>query len=112
MKRTLFSFVCLLTILMMQFVFVGEAEAKKWTVTQRIEKLSAEIAEGRKANELTVKQMDTLQGMVTSIKEKMAKMKEKNGDKLSVPDTKKLHDDMTEISVKMLRMRLDNVYSD
>jgi hypothetical protein len=50
--------------------------------------------------------------MISSIKEKMAKMKEKNGDKLSVPDTKKLHDDMTEISVKMLRMRLDNVYSD
>ncbi len=96
----------------MQFVFVGQAEAKKWTVTQRVEKLSAEIDEGRKANELTVKQVDQLKGMISSIKEKMAKMKEKNGDKLSVPDTKKLHDDMTEISVKMLRMRLDNVYSD
>ncbi|MBX9570006.1 MAG: hypothetical protein K2X77_13995 [Candidatus Obscuribacterales bacterium] len=112
MKRKLFTLVCFLTILFMQFVFVGQAEAKKWTVTQRVEKLSAEIDEGRKANELTVKQVDQLKGMISSIKEKMAKMKEKNGDKLSVPDTKKLHDDMTEISVKMLRMRLDNVYSD
>ncbi len=88
------------------------AFAKKWTVTQRIEKLSGEIGEGRKANELTVKQVESLQKDVTGIKEHMEKMKSKNGGVLSVPDTKKLHDDMTDLSVKILRMRLNNVYSD
>lgn len=112
MKKALFSVVCFMTIMMMQFVFIGQAEAKKWTVTQRVEKLSAEIDQGRKANELTVKQVEQLKGMCSDITERMAKMKEKNGNKLSVPDTKKLHDDMTDISVKMLKMRLDNVYSD
>ncbi|MBX9723292.1 MAG: hypothetical protein K2X81_17950 [Candidatus Obscuribacterales bacterium] len=87
------------------------ALAKKWTVTERIEKLSAEIDQGRKANELTVKEVTTLQEMVSSIKVKMEKMKGKNGGKLSGPDTKKLQDDMTDISVKMLKMRLDNVYA-
>jgi hypothetical protein len=49
--------------------------------------------------------------MVGDINAKIDKMQAKNGGKLSVPDTKKLHDDMTDISCKMLKMRLDNVYS-
>lgn len=112
MKKFVLSTLCLLAMAFNQVVFMPEALAKKWTVTERIEKLSAEIDTGRKANELTVKQMDTLKDMITSMKARMEKMKEKNGGKLSVPDTKKLHDDMTDISVKMLKMRLDNVYSD
>lgn len=88
------------------------ALAKKWTVTQRVEKLSAEIDEGRKANELTVKQVESLKKDIADLKERMDKMKAKNGGVLSVPDTKKLHDDMTDLSVKILRMRLNNVYSD
>lgn len=88
------------------------ALAKKWTVTERIQKLSGQIDEGRKANELTTKQVDNLKGMVTDLQQKMDKMKEKNGGKLSVPDTKKLHDDMTDLSVKIYRQRLENVYSD
>lgn len=88
------------------------AHAKRWTVTQRMDKLCAEITEGRRANELTVKQVETLQKDAADIKARMEKMKAKNGGKLSVPDTKKLHDDMTELSVKTLRMRLNNVYSD
>ena len=108
MKKQIASF----AIVLNGAFFVPEALAKKWTVTQRIEKLGAEINEGRKANELTVKQMTELQDEITSMKARMEKMKEKNGGKLSVPDTKKLHDDMTDISVKMTRMRLNNVYSD
>lgn len=88
------------------------AEAKKWTVTQRIEKLSKEIDEGRTANELTAKQVDSLKKTVDDIKAKMEKMKDKNGGKISVPDTKTLHDDMTALSVKIYKQRMDNVYSD
>lgn len=101
------------TVLLATVTFVSEpALAKRWTVTQRVEKLSAEIEEGRKANELTVKQCESLKSSIVSLKEKMEKMKARNGNKLSVPDTKKLHDEMTDLSVKILRMRLENVYND
>lgn len=88
------------------------AFAKKWTVTERITKLSNEIDEGRKANELTTSQVEALKKSVDSIKNKMDKMKEKNGNKLSLPDTRKLHDEMTNLSVKIYRQRLENVYAD
>ncbi len=108
----------MVTLMMSAFLFAGayftpqSAEAKKWTVTERIEKLSKEIDEGRSANELTTKQVDALKKSVDSLKSKMEKMKDKNGGKLSVPDTKALHDDMTELSVKIYRDRMNNVYSD
>lgn len=90
--------------------FSCPAEAKKWTVTERLQKLSSEIDEGRRANELTVKQVESLKTSILSLKDKMEKMKSRNGNKLSLPDTKKLHGDMTDLSVKILRMRLENVY--
>lgn len=108
----------MITIAMSALLFAGayfsplSAEAKKWTVTQRVEKLSKEIDEGRSANELTTKQVDSLKKMVDEIKTRMEKMKNKNGGKLSVPDTKSLHDDMTNLSVKIYKQRMDNVYSD
>lgn len=86
------------------------ADAKKWTVTQRLEKLSKEIDEGRTGNELTTKQVEDLKKEVADIKERMEKMKSKNGGKLSIPDTNKVHKELNDLSVKTLRLRLDNVY--
>ena len=86
------------------------AEAKKWTVTERMEKISKEIDEGRNGNELTTKQVDDLKKEIADVKERMEKMKTKNGGKLSIPDTTKIHKDLTDISVKTLRLRLENVY--
>lgn len=86
--------------------------AKKWTVTERIQKLSKDIDEGRKANELTAKQVESLKNDLVDLQAKMDKMKAKNDGKLSIPDTKKLHDDMTALSVKIYKQRMDNVYSD
>lgn len=93
-------------------LFSPSVDAKRWTVTQRIEALSKEIEEGRKANELTAKQVESLKKFVADIQAKMDKMKAKNGGKLSIPDTKKLHDDMTDLSTKIYRQRMENVYSD
>jgi hypothetical protein len=104
--------IALATTIVFASMFTSPAAfAKRWTVTERLQKLSQEIDAGRKANELTVKQQDNLKKMVGDINAKIDKMQAKNGGKLSVPDTKKLHDDMTDISCKMLKMRLDNVYS-
>ncbi|MBX3073019.1 hypothetical protein KF707_08090 [Candidatus Obscuribacterales bacterium] len=86
------------------------ADAKKWTVTQRLEKLSKEIDEGRTGNELTTKQVEDLKKEVSDIKDRMEKMKSKNGGKLSIPDTNKVHKELNDLSVKTLRLRLDNVY--
>lgn len=101
-----------LAVLMSSALVVSPAFAKKWTVTERITKLSKEIDEGRQANELTTSQVDALKKSVESVKSKMDKMKEKNGGKLSLPDTRKLHDEMTNLSVKIYRQRLENVYKD
>lgn len=113
MRKTALATAWLAIVLSCSFVICSQpALAKRWTVTQRIEKLSAEIDEGRKANELTTKQVESLKKDIAAIKERIAKMKAKNGDKLSLPDTKKLQDDMTDLSVKIVRTRLNNVYSD
>ncbi|HEY9785353.1 MAG TPA: hypothetical protein V6D17_08125 [Candidatus Obscuribacterales bacterium] len=112
MSRKLFSVFLAGSLLAGIAVSPLPALAKKWTVTERIEKLSKEIDEGRQANELTVAQVESLKKTVASIKDKMEKMKAKNGGKLSVPDTKKLHDEMTGLSVKITKTRLDNVYKD
>ncbi len=101
-----------LAVLVSSALSMTPAFAKKWTVTERITKLSKEIDEGRQANELTTSQVDALKNAVDSLKEKMEKMKNKNGGKLSLPDTRKLHDEMTNLSVKIYRQRLENVYKD
>ncbi len=90
----------------------SECLAKKWSVTERIDRLSKDIDEGAKANELTTKQVETLKKMAADIKERMETMKAKNSGKLSLPDTRKLHNEMNDLSVKTLRDRLENVYSD
>ncbi len=86
------------------------SEAKKWTVTQRLEKISKEIDEGRAGNELTVKQVESLKKEVADIKDRMEAMKTKNADKLSIPDTNKIHKELNDLSVKTLKLRLENVY--
>ena len=87
------------------------SHAKRWTVTERLERLSKAVDKGRTANELTIKQVDSLKGEIKSIKEKAEKMKTKNNGKLSLPDTRKLHKEVNELSVQILRDRLDNVYN-
>ncbi|MBZ0188320.1 MAG: hypothetical protein K8F91_18870 [Candidatus Obscuribacterales bacterium] len=98
-------------IILGQLVSIGPCYAKKWTVTERIEKLSLQIEKGRKANELTSKQTAELKKMSLDIQTKMDKMKDKNDGKLGLPDSKKLHRQINDLSVKLLRFRLDNVYS-
>ncbi len=85
-------------------------DAKKWTVTERLVKLSKEIDEGRTGNELTTKQVEDLKKEVQDIKDRMEKMKTKNAGKLSIPDTNKVHKELNDLSVKTLKLRLDNVY--
>lgn len=86
------------------------ASAKKWTVTKRLEKLSEQIQRGDKANELTADQVADLKKTVIDIKTRIDKMKEKNGGKLGIKDSKKVHRTLNDLSVRVLKYRLDNVY--
>lgn len=86
------------------------ASAKKWTVTERLTKLSEQIDRGDKANELTASQVAALKKTVIDIQAKIDAMKEKNGGKLGIKDGKKVHKILNDLSVKVLKFRLDNVY--
>ncbi len=89
---------------------LAPALAKKWTVTERMDKLTAEVKEGRKANELTDKQVENLNKDMAAVKAKIETMKAKNAGQLSVPDTRKVHQMLNDISVNTLRFRLENIY--
>ncbi|HEY9869122.1 MAG TPA: hypothetical protein V6D08_08140 [Candidatus Obscuribacterales bacterium] len=84
--------------------------AKKWTVTDRLEKLSSEVDEGRQAVELTDKQQADLKKQIADIKESIEKMKARNNGQLSIPDERNIHRKLNDLSVKILRLRLENVY--
>ena len=81
------------------------SEAKKWTVTQRLEKISKEIDEGRAGNELTVKQVESLKKEVADIKDRMEAMKTKNADKLSIPEHSAAADAAEEVGSGMCQCR-------
>jgi len=86
--------------------------AKKWTVAERIDKVSKAIDKGRDDNELTTKQLQSLKSEMSDIKSKFEKVKGKNATgKISLEDRRKLHKDLNELCVKLLRYRLDNVYN-
>ena len=99
-----------LAVALSMFSLPSDAAPTKWTVTKRLEKLSEQIEIGNKGNELTADQVATLKKTVIDIKARIDKMKAKNGGKLGLKDRKKVHREINDLSVKILRFRLDNVY--
>lgn len=87
------------------------AMAKKWTVSERIERLSKEIDKGKESGELTTKQIESLNKQMGKVKAKIEKMKASNEGKLSYPDVSKLHKELNGISARIHKQRLDNVYA-
>lgn len=83
----------------------GQA-AKKWTVTQRQEQLAKETGTGEKANELTKKEADDVRSDLADISSRIAKMKEKNGGKLSYKDEGKIEKALNDVSLKIQKLKL------
>ena len=84
-----------------------EAQARRhYTITQRQEMLRKEVNAGQKANELTLKEADALRDRLTGITEDEAKMKAKNGGKLSYKDEGKIEKKLNSISVDMTKQKL------
>ncbi len=82
------------------------AQAKKWTITQRQDRLKKEIAGGLKSGDLTQKEASSLTDEETNIEAKEVKMKEKNGGKLSVPDQNKLEGMLNKLSLRIQKLKL------
>lgn len=97
----------LCSVLALASLSIGSVEAKKWTVTQRQERLSSEIDSAYRANQLTLKEADKLKGEVLRIAEREQKMKVKNGGKLSYENTNDLEKDLNSLSVKLHKKVLE-----
>lgn len=78
------------------------ATAKKpMTITQRMEALGADINRDQKSGDLTKKEADNLRDELTKVREKIAKMKGKNGGKLSYKDEGKIEKNLNDVSLDM-----------
>ena len=86
---------------------LSPAQAKKWTVTQRQEKLSIEIDRAFKANQLTLDEADGMKKEAAKIATKEEKMKSKNGGKLSYSDDTELEKELNKLSVKLHKKMLE-----
>jgi hypothetical protein len=86
--------------------FTG-VEAKKWTVTQRQQRLSGEINSAFKANQLTLEESESLRRECDKVTEQEQKMKEKNGGKLSYSDDTQLERNLNKISNKLHKKMLE-----
>ena len=110
LKQTVKPLLLSLAVSMAMVSMPQSAIAKKFTVTERLTRLSKQIAIGDKGNELTASQTASLKKQVIDIKAKIDKLKAKNGGKLGLKDRKKIHKNLNDLSVKILKYRLDNVY--
>jgi hypothetical protein len=81
--------------------------AKKWTIYQRQVEEQKRIASGEKANELTKKEADGLRSDMSSMSERIEKMKSKNGGKLSYADEGKIEKDLNKVTVKIEKLKLE-----
>jgi hypothetical protein len=104
-KKTFALTLC--SVLAITNLLITPADAKKWTVTQRQEKLSSEVDAAYKANQLTLQEADGLKQDSMKISQKEEKMKVKNGGKLSYPDENQLEKDLNKLSLKLHKKVLE-----
>ena len=89
------------------FARVSPVEARKnWTITQRQVQLRKEVESGQKANELTLKEANTFRDKLSDLTGDEAKMRAKNGGKLSYKDEGKLEKRLNSISVDLHKQKL------
>ena len=84
-----------------------QAEARKWTITQREVEEQKRINSGEKANELTKKEAADLRGDMADIASRIDKMKSKNGGKLSYKDEGKIEKSLNDVTLKMEKKKLE-----
>ena len=87
--------------------FVPSANAKKWTIYERQVKLVKEIDAGKKSGDLTLEESTDLKAREGKISDKIEKMKNKNGGKLSYADENKIEKDLNHLSLLIQKHKLE-----
>ena len=105
MNRTFFQRLCLVLVLSTGFSAIVCSEsaeaAKKYTITERIDALSARVNAGQKSGELTLKEADDLRN-----NSEIDKYKSKNGGKLSYANENVVEKDLNKVSLKLTKKEL------
>jgi hypothetical protein len=83
------------------------AQAKKYSVYDREVSLERKIDSAYKANQLTLKEADSLKDKIKGVKEDEQKMKDKNGGKLSYENVTDLEKELNKVSEKLHKKQLE-----
>ncbi|MBS1992396.1 MAG: hypothetical protein JSS83_17855 [Cyanobacteria bacterium SZAS LIN-3] len=85
----------------------AEARARqKYTITTRINALSAKVARGQRSGELTLKEADSLRDDLNHINDKIDRYKSKNGGKLSYANQNTIEKDLNKVSLRVQKKEL------
>jgi hypothetical protein len=110
MNRTFFQRLCLVLVLSTGFSAIVCSEsaeaAKKYTITERIDALSARVNAGQKSGELTLKEADDLRNKIANVNSEIDKYKSKNGGKLSYANENVVEKDLNKVSLKLTKKEL------
>jgi len=107
MKRTVVVLTALGLVLGLSAVATQSASARaKYTITERQETLNKKISFGQRSGELTLKEADSLRDRSSNIDQRIAKMKEKNGGKLSYRDQNIIEKDLNKLSLSISKKEL------
>ncbi|CAN5342866.1 hypothetical protein BH11CYA1_BH11CYA1_47730 [soil metagenome] len=85
----------------------AEARARRYTITQRHNALVAKINRFQRSGELTLKEADSLRNENADILRREARLKSKNGGKLSYKDIAHIEDDLNDLSNKIHKKSLN-----
>lgn len=83
------------------------AQARKYTIYDRQVVLERKIDSAFRANQLTLKEADSLKDKLKNVKEEEQRMKQKNGGKLSYENQTSLERDLNKISEKLHKKELE-----
>jgi hypothetical protein len=101
--RTIFA----LSLLVAFAVSPSTVQAKKYSIYDREVCLEKKIDSAYKANQLTLKEADSLKDKIREIKEEEEKMKDKNGGKLSYENQTSLEKNLNKVSEKLQKRMLE-----
>lgn len=83
------------------------AEARKWTIYERQVAEQKRINSGEHSGELTKKEADGLREDMSDMANRINKMKDKNGGRLSYADEGKLEKNLNKVTLKIEKLRLE-----
>jgi hypothetical protein len=88
-------------------VLAPSSSARPWTITDRENTLKQKIYSSYKANQLTLKERDSLLEQRDKIVAREKAMKDKNGGRLSYADASKLEKELNSLSERLQKKVLE-----